>query len=296
MLGGGGSASAYETGYFWGLLNYDTPENIATGKYEYDMVTGVSGGSINAIAFAGWKKGDEKNLADWLTEAWRHLHTKDVFKLWSGWDPIRKGLFEESGVLDDGPLTNKMNEIIAEVGALNSNDFERMIRVDAMDANSGSLIGFTEKDVAWKDFAKVNVASASLPGVFPSTKYGDHVFIDGGVVWGANLAGAVNKCRDVVDSDNKIVVDMLITHASSKQAGKESKNALTNYMRSKAIKDYWNGVAALRKFIVDFPNVTYRHFAIPSENIGPGPTRLDFEDNFTWHMQEVGRKDCKRDL
>ena len=66
-----------------------------------------------------------------------------------------------------------------------------MIRVDAMDAISGSLIGFTEKDVEWKDFAKVNVASASLPGLFPATKWGEWLFIDGGVIWGANLAGAV---------------------------------------------------------------------------------------------------------
>jgi hypothetical protein len=48
--------------------------------------------------------------------------------------------------------------------------------------------------------------------------------------------------------------------------------------------------------MVDFPEVNFRHFAIPSKNIGPGPTRLDFEDSFTWPMQELGREDCKRDL
>jgi predicted acylesterase/phospholipase RssA len=91
------------------LLNYDTPENIATGKYEYDMVTGVSGGSINALAIAGWKKGDENNLVEWLTNAWRNLSTKNVFHLWSGMHPIEKGIFEETGVLDDAPLNDKMN-------------------------------------------------------------------------------------------------------------------------------------------------------------------------------------------
>ena len=89
---------------------------------------------------------------------------------------------------------------------------------------------------------------------------------------------------------------MLITHPSAKSTFVESKNALSNYLRNKDIKDWYNGVAGLRKFMDDFPDINYRHFAIPSENIGPGPTRLDFNDNFTWPMQLVGRKDCKRDL
>ena len=62
ILGGGGSASAYETGYLWGLLNYDDQDLVSAGKYIYDSVSGVSGGSINAMAIAAWPKGDEKNM------------------------------------------------------------------------------------------------------------------------------------------------------------------------------------------------------------------------------------------
>ena len=100
-----------------------------------------------------------------------------------------------------------------------------------------------------------------------------------------------------MDSDDNITVDLLITHAGSKKTEeKTSIDAFANYMRQREIKSYENGFAQLLKFIFEFPDVNYRHFAIPSKNIGPGPTRLDFEDNFTWPMQELGRADAINDL
>jgi hypothetical protein len=297
VLGGGGSASAYEAGYLWALLNDDTPEQVATGKYVYDAVTGVSGGGINALAIAAWPKGEEKELVDWLSTTWAALHTKEVFTLWPGLDPIGHGIFDETGVVDDAPLLVKLAAILKDIGDAHGHGFQRKINIDAMDAISGSLIPFTEADVPYDDFAKVAVASASLPGLFPARKFGDWLFIDGGVVWGADLARGVERCREVVSDDSKIIVDMLITHSSSKAVlEKRSDNALANYYRAKNIKDWENGVAGLRKFVDDFPEITYRHFAIPSKPIGPGPTRLDFEGSFTTPMAVLGRADGKRDL
>jgi len=297
VLGGGGSASAYEAGYLWSLLNEDTPEQVATGKYAYDAVTGVSGGGINALAIAAWPKGGEKELVDWLSTTWKSLHTSEVFTLWSGYDPLGKGLFHESGVVDDAPLLVKLADILKEIGDAHGHTFQRMINIDAMDAISGNLIPFTEASVSYDDFSKVAVASASLPGLFPARKLDDWLFIDGGVVWGADLARGIDRCREVVSDDSKIIVDMLITHNSAKVVlEKHSGNALTNYYRMKAIKEWENGVAGLRKFIDDYPEVNYRHFAIPSKAIGPGPTRLDFEGSFTTPMADLGRVDGKHDL
>ena len=52
VLSGGGASGAYEAGYFWGLINND-PD----GQYQYDAISGVSAGSINALAIAAWPKG-----------------------------------------------------------------------------------------------------------------------------------------------------------------------------------------------------------------------------------------------
>ena len=83
--------------------------------------------------------------------------------------------------MDDDPLIGKMNFALKTIGEKNGHKFARMLNVDAMDALSGSLIPFTERDVAYDDFAMVAVSSASLPGLFPARKFKKWLFIDGGV-------------------------------------------------------------------------------------------------------------------
>ena len=58
VLSGGGNNGAWEAGALWGLVNYGTASD-----YAYDVVTGVSAGSINTSALAGWAVGDEFNAA-----------------------------------------------------------------------------------------------------------------------------------------------------------------------------------------------------------------------------------------
>ena len=298
ILDGGGSAAAYETGYIWGLLNYDDPANVQAGKYVYNMITGNSGGSINALTFAAWPKGQEKDLIQWNSDKWRTLKNTDVFKLWDVKDPIRDGIFNESGIFDDKPLSNTMHDVLMELGDKFSHQMQRMITVQAMDANTGALISFTEKDVSYDQYSEVTIASASLPGLFPSYKWGDWVFFDGGVVYGANLISAVQRCREVVDSDDKITVDIMLTHAGkmTNTVDPKSHDTIAYELRYREIKKFENGLAGILKFMVDFPEINYRYFGIPSKNIGPGPTRLDFNDRFTWPMQELGREDAKADL
>jgi len=43
-LSGGGSNGAWEMGVLWGFLHNGNPED-----FKYDVVTGISAGSINAI-------------------------------------------------------------------------------------------------------------------------------------------------------------------------------------------------------------------------------------------------------
>lgn len=120
--------------------------------------------------------------------------------------------------------------------------------------------------------------------------------LDGGVLWGADLASAVERCREVVDSDSKISVDVLITHTGKMEKEEKQYHTVGNYFRVRNIKEYYNGFAGVLKFMVEYPEVNFRHFAVPSKGIGPGPTRLIFEDFFTWPMQELGMADAKKDL
>lgn len=57
-LSGGGSNGSWEAGVIWGLVNYGNPDD-----YTWDVLTGVSAGSINTVGLAGWELGTEVEAA-----------------------------------------------------------------------------------------------------------------------------------------------------------------------------------------------------------------------------------------
>ena len=61
-LSGGGSNGAWEVGVIWGLYHYGIPQDFA-----YDVITGVSAGSINTIAMAGWAPEDGVAMSEYLS-------------------------------------------------------------------------------------------------------------------------------------------------------------------------------------------------------------------------------------
>lgn len=62
-LSGGGAFGDYETGVLWGLVNYGDPTD-----FQWDVLTGVSAGSINAGVMSVWPKGKEVEMMD--TVSW----------------------------------------------------------------------------------------------------------------------------------------------------------------------------------------------------------------------------------
>ena len=76
-MSGGGSNGAWEAGVLWGLLHYGDPD-----KYEYDVVAGISIGSVNAAGLAIWEIGDEVKGTEWLSDTWKGLTTDDVYEHW----------------------------------------------------------------------------------------------------------------------------------------------------------------------------------------------------------------------
>ena len=74
-MAGGASKGAYEAGVLWGMYFTDTDKS----KYEYDVITGVSVGAINAGFLSLYAKGDEENMIRGISEQWQNLHSSDVF-------------------------------------------------------------------------------------------------------------------------------------------------------------------------------------------------------------------------
>jgi predicted acylesterase/phospholipase RssA len=95
VMSGGGSNGAWEAGVLWGLLHYGNPKD-----YKYDVISGVSAGSINTAAMSGWKLGDELAATEWLSDNWNNTTTDQIYKNWFG--GVAHGIFE-AGIYDDSP-------------------------------------------------------------------------------------------------------------------------------------------------------------------------------------------------
>lgn len=102
-LNGGGAKGAYQAGAIYGFMHEGNPDD-----FQWDVVTGISGGAINAGALSVWAKEDGLQMSEWLSDTWNNLHTHDVWKWWPG--GLVEG-FKGQSLVDDTPLVNYLTEI-----------------------------------------------------------------------------------------------------------------------------------------------------------------------------------------
>mmetsp|Transcript_17536 Transcript_17536/g.29580 ORF Transcript_17536/g.29580 Transcript_17536/m.29580 type:complete len:266 (+) Transcript_17536:329-1126(+) len=225
-------------------------------------------------------------MLDFLTEQWQKLTKKDVYERWWPFG-IFTGVNRHSGVFNSNPLSNFLNGIFEEFGYT----IKRKFVVSCVDVNSGAYVLFNETT---EDPAKAIVSSASIPFVFPSQRFEDSnvVCMDGGTVWNTNLVSAVERCREQVDEDSQITLDIIICDQKSMKEWGDKRSALANYLRFKDIRDYNDGVQDIYEFKQAYPEVNFRHFLMPSEPLKGGLNLLNFDNSTnTYSMQMLGRLD-----
>ena len=97
-LEGGGSHGAYEAGVIYALANLTAP-----GTVNWNYVTGVSAGALNALGVLQFSVGDELALGKFLINLWLSLNgSESVYKEWPG--GLIVGLLFEKGLYDTNPL------------------------------------------------------------------------------------------------------------------------------------------------------------------------------------------------
>ena len=128
--------------------------------------------------------------------------------------------------------------------------------VSCVDASSGAYHTFNESST---DTIKGVVSSASIPFVFPNQVWGPNTYdnpsdknlvcMDGGTVYNTNLVSAVERCRETADKDEDITLDIIICDDNPDLGRWEDTNdALSNFLRYRSIRNYYNGLADIYKF------------------------------------------------
>ena len=126
--------------------------------------------------------------------------------------------------MDNSALLETLTEVVGYKG-----EIARRFVISAVDTNTGDYIAMTQKDTPITDLPKAQLASASIPIVFPPTELNGYVFQDGGTAWTTNLVSAVEQCKEIVDDYEDIIVDVAICGYFSAPAGEVQKKAKANY-------------------------------------------------------------------
>lgn len=256
--------------------------NLPGEEVAWDTVSGVSAGSINSFYAATYEKGDEKAMVEGSLKILYSLTTDKIFKLWPG--GLEDGLLNEKGLVDDSPLLELIEGIHKE------RPLKRKMNVGATDANLGTFIPFDETtDDA--DIPRAVVGSSSIPLVFPHIQLKEHTLMDGGSIYGINVQTAINRCREEVDDDKQIVIDIILCF----NFGHESKfvdqgNAIYNYIRSWLISTYSEFIEDINYTMEANPNVHFRYLIQPTGDLTFD--LLNFNASTMKPMVEMGTQDA----
>ena len=247
VLSGGSNNGAWEAGVIWGLLHYGDPSEFA-----WDVISGVSAGSINTGGAAVWATGDEYAMTEWLSGKWAEMTNDQVYQEWpeGAW-----AVLKEQSVLDSSPAVNTLTEIVNEIG-----EIKRNFVVSAVDANSGVYVPWTNENTTIETLPQAVMSSASIPFVFPPQHMDGYVLMDGGSVWNINIPTAINYCLDQGFTEEDIILDVAICGYSSKTEGSVKNNALMNYRMAQDEAAYYHGGNAAASSRRAYPNVDQRFY------------------------------------
>lgn len=195
-------------------------------------------------------------------------------------------MFHHSGVLNTEPLGKFVDDVMDEF----HQDFKRKVVVSAVDVNSGAYLLYNETT---PEPTKAILSSAAIPFVFPAQKWDTSFDMDGGSVWNTNLVSAIDRCKEIVEDDSQIYIDIIECSAMSQIEGwEDTGSTVNNYLRFREVKDYYSNVGDIVEFMEAHKNVNYRYYVEPTAKIPGGLKLIDATNKtVTWPMQLQGRKD-----
>ena len=94
--------------------------------------------------------------------------------------------------------------------------------------------------------------------------------IDGSTAWNTNLASAVERCFEIVDSEEKITMDVILLNSHELDTIDKPGNAIENYFRYFDIKNYYKIMNDVFEIQKAYPRVNYRYLQTPKEKLANG--------------------------
>jgi len=196
-LRGGGIHGSFEVGVIKALVEKLDPIDV-----QYDYISGVSVGAINAAFMALHAKGEEKAGIKELEEFYMNYRVQDYWSFWPYY--VYEPLFSKNSVVDNSAFDDIMSWKFAD------RPFKRAISMQSVDLKTGQVVIFDEttpmkiRNLAIK-------SSTAIPIVFPPVEIDDMYLIDGGAFQNINIGDPIERCKEEHNvEDHDIIVDIVM--------------------------------------------------------------------------------------
>ena len=185
-LSGGGAYGSFEIGVASKLFE--------DGK-TYDLITGVSAGSINAAYLSTVKSGEEKYKSKEFKNMWLNIKDEDIYK--------KIYFLNELSMYDNTPLKNTLEHIFYDKKPV------RPVLIGATSLKQGKTKIFSEKDIEKYNFTDIILSSTAIPLAFPPHKFLNDIYVDGGLTSNILLTEGIDYCLNKY-TEKKIYIDVIV--------------------------------------------------------------------------------------
>lgn len=256
-IGGGTDLGAYEAGAIIGLI-----EKLPSGEAQWDIVTGVGVGSVNALIVSQFAKGQEAAAATKLNSFWVGFSYETFYVDWTGW--YVTGLLLKSGLYDSTPLKKTL-------ASLQTGAFQRTLGVGTTDLMTANYVYFGSNQQTASVMTTGIYASASDYGLFPIVNYQSYQLLSGNIIYSADLINAVKYCQSKGASYSDISIDVVLGAGKNLTPVDASTfKSLQVLMRYLQINSYNGVMQSITNAKHDYQGINIRSIVYPSADL-PNP-------------------------
>jgi predicted patatin/cPLA2 family phospholipase len=253
VLGGGSDRGAFQAGAISGLITY-----LPQGEAMWDVVLGNGVGALNGMFVAQTLFGEEQSLNSTLSDFWLNFRRSQVYKSWWGGRMI--GYFFKTGLYNDYPLSQTIKNRF-------DGTFDRFFLVGVTDLYESKYYLLNSSYSTDKLLGAVR-ASLNNHGNFPVVDIDQHQFVSGEVMFGVDVASAINYCQDLGYLNLHITVDIiLVTNGKLAPFNAAGKNALEMGIRYFEIVNFHNVFERIENSKTNYKNVYFRTEIVLPEKI-----------------------------
>ena len=279
-LEGGGTHGAYEAGVLYSITN-----NLPADEVRWNVISGISTGSLNAGQCAQFAYGDEQNMAEHLIQTWLLIQNQNMIAPpWPG--SVFHRLFFDPSLYNTAPLRSFL-------GTRMGTTIQRNVTVGTTDMTTGQFMNFDES-LGAADLISAVMCSAAPPFAFPPIHFQGNYFSDGACTLNLDGFAGIKRCYEMGYDYSNIVVDLILddwTNALNQTFVYTTEDVIN---RVNQITKYYATYWYLTQLITVYDEVQYRFNVTPSvplPPVGQKGVALDFNPDDMQYEISVGKND-----